>query len=111
MTQSEANLIAERISRTAQPVPPSDAKVSDREYGYHMPCTFLKEGSCGIYNHRPFACRVHLNLDDDDLLCRLLPGVPVPVPHLNVTPLMKAYVEICDAEGLADIRQFFPPRS
>lgn len=110
MTQTEANLIAERISRTAQPVPPSDANPSEREYGYHLPCTFLKDGRCGIYEHRPFACRVHFNLDDDDLLCRLLPGMPVPVPYLNVMPLQQAYVEICDPEGLADIRQFFPPR-
>ena len=106
MTQTEANLIAEQIGRIAQPVPPSDAQVSGREYGYHVPCTFLKDGNCSIYERRPFACRVHLNLDDDKLLCRLLPGIPVPVPYFNSTHLRRAYVEICDSEALADIRQF-----
>lgn len=48
------------------------------------PCVFLEAGQCQIYEHRPLACRLLLNLDEDDLLCQLVPDAEPPrVPYLN----------------------------
>ena len=71
-------------------------------------CPFLVDGSCSIYAHRPMACRTHLNLDDDDLLCRLVPGIKVPVPYADATQLKAFYLAAQPNAELADIREFFP---
>jgi Fe-S-cluster containining protein len=73
------------------------------------PCPFLADGACSIYAHRPLACRVLLNLDDDDLLCRLVPGVSVPVPYADATTFKALSLMAQPNAELADIREFFPP--
>jgi len=79
------------------------------DWGYHNPCSFLKNGECSIYEHRPLACRVHYNLDNDDLLCQLNPPLGQPVPWLDATAYKKAYMHICGPKPkLADIREYFP---
>lgn len=74
------------------------------------PCPFLDSDSkCSIYNSRPFACREQINLDRDDLLCRLVPGATVPVPYLDVTTSKVAYIAAFGMNRkMADIRYFFP---
>ena len=70
------------------------------------PCPFLKQGECSVYEHRPFACRTHLSLDDDDLLCQLIEGVDVPVPYANATMPYGVFLAAQPNEQLADIREF-----
>lgn len=77
------------------------------EPGDWAPCTFLKDDQCSIYAHRPSVCRSHLNLDQDDLLCRPVPGATVPVAYLDVTPLKTVGVAIAGNTAWADIRQWF----
>lgn len=36
-----------------------------------VPCTFLKDGECSIYNVRPLACRLHHVLEDDNSKCKI----------------------------------------
>lgn len=103
---AEARLSAERTGRPMASPPLVAGKV-DADYGYHQPCVFLSNGQCSIYAHRPFACRIQFNLDVDALLCELIPGVPVPVPYLNLEFLKVAYVALL-REGVADLRAFFP---
>lgn len=74
------------------------------------PCPFLQRGECTVYEQRPFACRTHLSLDDDDLLCRLIEGVDVPVPYANATMVYGVFLAAQPNEQLADIRAFFPTR-
>ncbi len=71
-------------------------------------CPFLANGSCSVYAHRPVACRVHLSLDEDDLLCRLVEGVTVPVPYVDTRLLSLTFWAAQRNEVLADIRDFFP---
>lgn len=53
------------------------AIVSDMSAIYYgMPCTFLSKGKCSIYESRPLACRLLLNMDDDDFLPPQAHGVP-----------------------------------
>lgn len=81
------------------------------------PCPFLGDAQCTVYAHRPMACRVLLNLDDDELLCRLTHDAD----HSDAAPAPEAQVPYADARALkalalaaqassefADIRDFFP---
>ncbi|CAN7761219.1 YkgJ family cysteine cluster protein [Pseudorhodoferax sp. LjRoot39] len=72
------------------------------------PCPFLVDNACSIYEVRPVACRLLLSLDDDELLCRLIPGQAVPVPYANSDQLKTLYLMAQVASPLADIRDFFP---
>jgi hypothetical protein len=71
-------------------------------------CPFLVDGACSIYEVRPMACRLLLNLDDDDLLCRLVPGQDIPVPYANSGQLKTLFLMAQASTPLADIRDFFP---
>lgn len=75
------------------------------------PCTFLRQGACSIYARRPLACRLHLHLDRDNTLCRIVPGETIRVPRLDTLAFDLEYVRAFGpaAEArLADIREFFP---
>lgn len=73
-----------------------------------VPCPFLMQGECSIYEHRPFGCRTHLSLDDDDLLCRRIEGVEVTVPYADARMVYAVFFGAQPNEALADIREFFP---
>ncbi|WP_234265211.1 YkgJ family cysteine cluster protein [Hydrogenophaga sp. NFH-34] len=72
------------------------------------PCPFLEDGECSIYDSRPLACRVHFNMDVDDLLCRLIEGCNISVPYLDVTLLRAISLEVIGLNAeYADIRDWF----
>lgn len=109
ITHAEAVAIGKAIGRTPAPVDshqPAMANVFE-------PCTFLVNSRCSIYESRPAVCRVHMNMDEDDLLCRLVPGASIPVPYLDTTPLVMVQVETASvgASRPADIRQWFPAQT
>jgi len=103
ISRTEANFIAKatghRLAKMADVVPVQEA-------GYKNPCPFLQDQRCSIWEHRPVTCRVHLNLDSDDLLCRLVAGVAIPVPYANRNPMAWAEVAVLGSERM-DIRQWF----
>lgn len=72
------------------------------------PCPFLKESSCSIYEQRPIACRVLINLDDDDLLCRHVQGEMAAVPYADARSLKALALSAQASSEFADIRDFFP---
>jgi len=76
-----------------------------------VPCTFLVDGACSIYNSRPYACRTHLIVDRDETLCEIFPGVEIISPMLRVDTYDKAYVHAfgeAEWSQMADLRRFFP---
>lgn len=102
----EAKVLGKAIGRRpAQPTLQFKARQSP---GYDNPCTFLQQGQCSIYEHRPMICRVHLNMDEDALLCELVEGADIPVPYANSQQLQWLYASLSGPKGLADIREFFP---
>jgi Fe-S-cluster containining protein len=112
MLQGEAEVLGRAIG-----VKP--AKVQHRsqfagfDFGYHNPCTFLRNGECSIYENRPLACRTHYNFDADPLLCELYPPDTANVPYWNSMPLQMLAMQICAQAGkitMQDIRAFFPAK-
>lgn len=110
--RSEAKLIAKSIGRQvmepAETTPITGSRENSRFFG--TPCTFLVEGSCSIYAHRPLVCRTLVNMDDTDLLCRLIDGANVPVPYLNTTKIQGLFGFLTKHDDFADIREWFPNR-
>lgn len=107
----EAELIGKRIGRKPRTVP-GRTHFRDFDYGYHNPCTFLRDGECSIYEHRPLACRIHFNLDIDPLLCELTPPESSPVPMFNTREHQFGALLLMGGPSnhnrLGDIREFFP---
>lgn len=105
--EQEAQMLAQRIGVKAKTTKLRDTW-REFDYGYHRPCTFLVNGECSIYEHRPFACRALYNMDEDSLLCELHPPLSIPVPYFNLSLLWRAYLTICAPHKSNDIRTYFP---
>lgn len=96
VTSAEAQVIAKRIGRelsvpkvSHQAAVMDDigskrlAAVSNKRYT-GTPCPFKSSaGACSIYEERPLPCRLQFNMDNDNLLCKLVPKNDVHVPYLN----------------------------
>jgi Fe-S-cluster containining protein len=72
------------------------------------PCPFLSGDRCSVYEARPLACRLHVNLDSDALLCQVVPGRPAQVPYGDTRRMVAHALSMQADEVLADIRAFFP---
>lgn len=116
LSKQEAQVIAREIGVKVNPRAGVDMKSSpdfndeNPRKMYGVPCVFLREGECSIYESRPLACRLHINMDDDDLLCRLVESVEKSprVPYLNNTEHLIASVKIFGEQTVFDdIRNWF----
>ena len=77
--------------------------------GAGSPCPFLEDDRCGVYAHRPIACRILINLDDDELLCRhAADGAPAEVPYADARMIKALALAAQAGSEFADIREFFP---
>lgn len=105
LTQSSKAVKLQSLRDSQEGLPDARAISAQTELS---PCPFLVNHACSIYEVRPMACRLLLNLDDDALLCEHLPGQTVPVPYANSDKLKMLYLLANVASPLADIRDFFP---
>jgi uncharacterized protein len=110
-TPAEAEVIGKRIGRE----PRKDVVLRDNidgfDFGYHHPCTFLKDGQCSIYVNRPLACRIQVSLEADAVPCELHPPETTTVRYINPMKYNYALLQIIGIEkreAIADIREFFP---
>lgn len=110
VTKTEALMIARATGRKLDPRVMTGEVVKKPAMGwYGVPCTFLEAGRCSAYASRPLACRTQFNMDDDDLLCKLVPGEEIRVPYLDMMHHKTAYAEAMGInEVYADIREWFP---
>lgn len=75
-------------------------------------CPFLSDdpgGGCSIYKEsRPLACRNLINLDSDDLLCKLVEGGRITVPYLGrVESQLAGMLALGPKLRIADLRDWF----
>jgi Fe-S-cluster containining protein len=111
MMQGEAEVLGRAIGVKPTAKVKHRSQFSGFDFGYHNPCTFLVDGECSIYEHRPLACRAHFNMDADALLCELYPPELTEVPYFNNSQLQMVAAVVCkmaDKFTMQDIRTFFP---
>lgn len=96
-----------RIQPMPRPADPGKGINVTLPINYESPCPWLtEEQSCSIYAVRPMACRVHFQMDEDDLLCQLH-GVPIQAPFFDANAL-KAVQMIALRAAPSDMRAWFP---
>lgn len=110
ISQVEADLIGERIGH--KPITLREPKNHEIGYFNGIPCPFLKNDSCSIYENRPYVCRQHVCFDESSYWCD-----PIRTHKMNEMPLLRfseAEAAMLDVGKLehggvfADIREFFP---
>lgn len=80
--------------------------IADAFLGAGKACSFLDNGVCSIYEHRPLACRVHMSMGASSAACEM--DQTRTLPLLNLSELDKAYAMISATLHMADIRAYFP---
>ena len=79
-----------------------------------VPCPFLHEGVCSIYEHRPYVCRNHASFDIDAYWCDPVRMQSIEVPRIEMSGAKEALLDVLKRSKqavLADIRDFFPEKS
>lgn len=111
ITETEAQILGKAIGRKPKKLVGGVNYEETRDKWFGVPCTFLKNGRCSVYNARPLACRLHVNLADTPFFCNteVPPGESL-VPQLNLDQINKAHAQMFFGDAWADIRDFFPPR-
>lgn len=108
MGSIEAQRIALKTGRQPQVPPPYvDTRVNVSRYT-GVPCPFLKENICTIYDVRPLACRIHHSLMDDAEPCNTKTNPGAKVASLNHQHFDVAAALLMADEPFGDIREFFP---
>jgi Fe-S-cluster containining protein len=119
--EAEAQVIAEE---TGAPLakPPATAYRNGANGGQEdrtfigVPCVFLKNNACSIYDSRPMLCRLHYSVDVDNMLCAMNDEhgnhIVTKVPFFNAQGLSFNMIAVSGgaafARTFADLRYFFP---
>lgn len=104
----EAKLIGDAIGVEPKVVPNRTDDMS-QEY-LNVPCTFLIDNECSIYEARPSPCRTHFNISDYPQLCDTVNynGTMVPKINFETIELSLAAINLKKGNVFNDIRSFFP---
>lgn len=108
ISQIEANNIAEKLGIKTKQLTISHNHNLNEFIG--VPCIFLKEDSCTIYDMRPFVCRKHIWFDKSAYWCDPIRSLDVEMPMIGFSGAEGAFFEITkrNSGGVhADIRDFF----
>lgn len=100
----EAELIEKRtgIKRSKGPNPSFDFT--------GIPCVFLRDGQCSIYEVRPMVCRKHVALTNTAYWCAPERSGSIQLPLANFSEVNAAFEHILQKDGRhepSDIRQQF----
>lgn len=92
------------------PPPPSVKEFEAMGEKYRgVPCTFLKDGKCSIYEVRPFPCRTHHTINDSSEECALIKDDGALIAKVNLVHIVgeqRRFVKMAKL-SVADIREFF----
>lgn len=114
VTQEEARQIALHTGREAVTIAgdleATHARLEANVRRYSgVPCPFLVDSRCSIYEIRPMACRAHHSLADDAEPCDLSKSKS-SIPAIDLKGFETVYAITRLREGFGDIREFFPDR-
>lgn len=119
MTKEEAQVIGEEIglkplnsfSRIDSELPGIET-IREQEVAsrWGVPCPFLDNSACTIYENRPLACRMHFSLGHSAEMCSpLVASEDSLVPNLDLrTFWLTAVIALNPSGAYADIRDLFP---
>lgn len=102
----EAKAISKAIGQKYVKPKRVDVTVNQKKYR-GVPCNFLKEGRCSIYEVRPIICRTYANLSNISEVCNCTASPSHAVPLLDNSGMVFSVLAICGAE-YHDIRDWFP---
>lgn len=108
ISQIEANFIEKETG--IKPVQVTSSLLHSQDEFIGVPCPFLKDGSCSIYDVRPFACRKHLSFDTSPYWCDSARTLTVGFPMLEFSNAQDAFLDVTRLKTggvFADIRDFF----
>lgn len=116
ITQVEANYIAAHAGVEARQSPKNDLipPAKGSWVDPRRPCPFLKNDECSIYEYRPLACRVHVNFEATNEVCRFGAGeVPMDLidKETSFPAIMTTLRHLNAGQRIADIREFFGNKS
>lgn len=112
ITSLEADRLAAASGRRIRRPPPAASRAPARFAG--VPCPFLQDGACSVYEARPFACRSHFAFTATSYWCAPERALTVEMPLLSLGGAKMAYQQLAAAlpsPGFADIRDYFPEAS
>lgn len=75
-----------------------------------LPCPFLTQGRCGIYEDRPMACRKHFAMTASAYWCNPSRSGQVQLPQVQFSGVEESFEKIIQKDGrteVLDIRQVF----
>lgn len=107
----EAKLVGDAIGVEPQIVPMRTEGMVE-EY-LNVPCTFLINNECSIYEHRPSPCRTHFNISNYPQLCDTVNynGTTVPKVNFQAVEFSLAAINFKKGNVFNDIRSFFPRKA
>lgn len=116
ITQREAAAIGAVAHISPKVLPVLDSETSDRlhqgiDLYRDVPCPFLLDQRCSVYEVRPATCRAHHSLNEDNEQCKMsTPSQESSVPSFNLkAPLYAlAFLAFKAGESVGDIREYFP---
>lgn len=76
-----------------------------------IPCPFLVNDACSVYDARPYACRAHFSFDTSAYWCHPERSNVGDMSLLQMGGARQAYDDVVVGsrlQGFADIRDFFP---
>lgn len=109
VTSLEADRLAVVSGKPMAQVRAPVKHASDRFSG--VPCPFLVNDACTVYDARPYACRAHHSFDSTSYWCQPERSHEVPLTQPRLGGARAAYLVIAgntSLGGFADIRDFFP---
>lgn len=101
----EAAYMERKLGIRCDPMPMPNVKT------HGLPCPFLADGSCSIYQHRPYVCRKHVALQPESFWCHPDRSNRQGSIMLRFTRFDEAMASLCVEFGTTesrDIRYVFP---
>lgn len=108
ISQVEANLIAEKLGIKSKQL--TNSKIHPLKEFIGIPCVFLEDNSCTIYDVRPYVCRNHFWFDTSSYWCDPSRSLEVNMPMIEFSGALAAFFDVTKkaSGGIhADIRDFF----